>query len=119
MEAGKIFMEILDKAAPLKSKYLRKDHRKAKTHESRMKYKKQRNVCQSISWKLKKGCYENLDLKVITENRMFWATLKPLFSNKIKSTEYITLEKNGNIISSNKEVARISNKFFVNIVPST
>ena len=50
---------------------------------------------------------------------MFWATLKPLFSNKIKSTGYITLEKNANIISSNKEAARISNKFFVNIVPST
>lgn len=119
MGAEKIFMEILDKTAPLKNKYLRNDHRKAKTHESRMKYKKQRNVCESIRWKLKKICYENLDLKVITENKMFWATLKPLFSNKIKSTGYITLEKNGNIISSNKEAARISNKFFVNIVPST
>ena len=41
-------MEILDKTAPLKNKYLRNDHRKAKTHESRMKYKKQRNVCESI-----------------------------------------------------------------------
>ena len=71
MEAGKIFMEILDKAAPLKSKYLRKDHRKAKTHESRMKYKKQRNVCESICWKLKKICYENLVLKVITEIKCF------------------------------------------------
>ena len=35
-------------------------------------------------------------------------------SNKIKSTEYITLEENGKIIS----YGRIFNEFFVNLVPN-
>ena len=31
--------------------------------------------------------YENLDLKDITDSKKFWATAKPIFSDKIKSTE--------------------------------
>ena len=58
-----------------------------------------------------------MDLKDITDSKKFWATVKPLFSNRIKSTEYITLEENGKIISNDKELARIFNEFFVNIVP--
>ena len=57
-----------------------------------------------------------MDLKGITYTKKFCATVKPLFSNKIKSTEYITLEENGKIITNDKELARIFNKFFVNIV---
>ena len=75
-------------------------------------------MCVSITRKAKRSYYENLDLKDITDNKKFWATVKPLFSNKIKSTEYITLEENGKIISNDKELARIFNKFFVNIVPN-
>ena len=59
-----------------------------------------------------------MDLKDITDNKKFWATVKPLFSNKIKSTEYILLEENGKIIRNDKELARIFNEFFVNIVPN-
>ena len=136
----KIFMEILDKFAPLKKKYIRashskfvtKEHSKAivlrsklrnqflktKTQESKLKYNKQRNLCVSITRKAKRSYYENLDLKEITDSKKFWATVKPLFSNKIKSTEYITLEENGKVISNDKELARIFNEFFVNIVPN-
>ena len=42
----------------------------------------------------------------------------PLFPNKIKSTAYITLEENGEIISIGREIARIFDKFLVNIVPN-
>ena len=136
----KIFMEILDKFALLKKKYIRANHSKfvtkelskaimlrsklrnqfpkTKTQESKMKYNKQRNLCVSTTRKAKRSYYENLDLKSITDSKKFWATVKPLFSNKIKSTEYITLEENGKIITNDKELARIFNDFFVNIVPS-
>ena len=83
-----------------------------------MKYNKQRNLCVSITRKAKRSYYENLDLKDITESKKFQATVKPLSSNKIKSTEYITLEENGKIISNDKELARKFNKFFVNILPN-
>ena len=136
----KIFMEILDKFAPLKKKYIRANHSKfvtkelskaimlrsklrnqflkTKTQESKLKYNKQRNLCVSITRKAKRSYYENLDLKEITDTKKFWATVKPLFSNKIKSTEYITLEENGKVTSNDKELARIFNEFFVNIVPN-
>ena len=130
----KIFMEILDKFAPSKKKYIRANHSKfvtkklskaimlrsklrnqflkTRTQESKLKYNKQRNLCVSITRKAKRSYYENLDLKDITDSKKFWAKVKPLFSNKIKSTEYITLEENGKIISNDKELARIFNEFF-------
>ena len=133
-------MEILDKFAPLKKKYIRANHSKfvtkelskaimlklklrnqflkTKTQEPRMKHNKQRILCVSITRKAKRSYYENLDLKDITDSKKFWATVKPLFSNKIKSTEYITLEENGKIISNDKELAKIFNEFFVNIFPN-
>ena len=101
----------------LRSK-LRNQFLKTKTQKSKLKYSKQRNLCVSITRKAKRSYYENLDLKDITDSKKFWATVKPLFSSKIKSTEYITLEENGKIISNDKELARIFNGFFVNIVPN-
>ena len=59
-----------------------------------MKYNKQKKLCVSITTKAKRSCYENLDLKDITDSKIFWATVKSLFFNKIKSTAYMTLEKN-------------------------
>ena len=53
-------------------------------------------------------------MKDITDSEKFWATVKPLFCNKIKST----LEENGKITSNDKELARMFNEFFVNIVPN-
>ena len=39
--------------------------------------------------KAKGNYYENLDLKEINDNKKFRATVKPLFSNKIKPAENI------------------------------
>ena len=46
------------------------------------------------------------------------ATVKPLFSNKIKSAENIYLDESGEIIRNEKEVANVFNKYFANIVPN-
>ena len=59
-----------------------------------------------------------MDLKDITDSKRLWATVKPLFSNKIKSTECITRESNGKIISNDKELARIFSEVFVKILPN-
>ena len=129
----KIFIEILDKFAPLQKKYIRANHSKfvtkelskaimlrsklrnqflkPKSQEPKMKYNKQRNLCVSITIKAKRSYYENLDLKDITNSKKFWAKVKSLFSSKIKSTEYITLEENGKIISNDKELAILLTNF--------
>ena len=83
-----------------------------------MKCNKERNLCVSITRKAKRIYYENWNMKDITDSKKFWVTVKPLFSNKINSTEYITLEENGKVVSNNKELVGIFNKFLVNIVPN-
>ena len=75
-------------------------------------------VCVSISRRAKRSYYGNLDLKDITDNKNIGATVKPLFSNKIKSAEYITFEENGKFVNNDKEVGSIFNGFFLNIVPN-
>ena len=136
----KCFIELLNKVAPLKSKFLRANHSKfvtkdvskaimlrtklrnqflkKRTLEARIKYNKQRNICVSLVKKAKRNYYENLDLNDINDNKRFWATVKPLFSNKIKSADSIFLAESGEIIRNEVKVANVFNKYFVNMVPS-
>ena len=50
----------------------------------RASYKKQRSFCVSLLRNTKRNFYKNLDLKTITNNKSFWKTIKPLFSEKKK-----------------------------------
>lgn len=58
-----------------------------------MKHNKQRNICVSMRGKATKSYYENLDLKDITDSKKFWATVKPLFPNKINLGVHYFREK--------------------------
>ena len=139
IELKAIFMELLNKVAPQKTKYLRANYSKFMTKElskaimlrtklrnqflktrtsAKLKYNKQRNLCVSLLRKTKRNYYENLNLNDISDNKKFWTTVKPLFCNKIKSVENITLDKNGKLVRNEQEVANIFNDFFVNIVPN-
>ena len=51
-------------------------------------------------------------------NKKFGATVKPLFSNKIKLAEKIVLSENETLTKDEEEVANTFNDFFVNIVPN-
>ena len=133
-------IELLNKVAPLKTKFLRANHSKfvtkdlskaimlrtklrnqflkKRTLEAKIKYNKQRNICVSLVKKSKRNYYENLDLNDINDNKKFWATVKPLFSNKIKSADNIFLDESGEVIRNEVKVANFFNKYFVNMVPS-
>ena len=63
----------------------------------------------------KKSYYAQLDPKVVSDNKRFWKTVKPLFSNKIQSSSFITLLENGVVESDEGKVAEILNNYFVNI----
>ena len=97
---------------------LRNKFLKQKTTETRSAYNKQRNICVSILRKAKRSYFENLDIKNLSDNRKFWGTVKPLFSNKVRSNDYITLNKNDLLIRNEYKIANIFNTFFVNIVPN-
>ena len=123
------FLNVLNKFAPLKKKYLRANHSrfvnkelnkaviqrsrlryeylKDKTRVARIAYKKQRNVCVSILRKCKKYYYENLDTKNATVNIKFWGTVKLLFSNKVRSNTYITLNEDKKLIKNEYQIDNI------------
>ena len=65
----------------------------------------------------KQKYYESLDISKITDNKTFWKTISPLFSNKSYSTNSrITLLENGDILSEEAKVADTFNEFFSNVV---
>ena len=102
--------EIMNRSR-LKNRFL-----KHNTEENKMAYNKQRNFCTSLLRKEKKHYFENLDTSKITDNKMFWKTIKPMFSKKCVQKESITLVNNDEIVSDSLAVAELFNKFFANIV---
>ena len=134
-----IFMDTLDKHAPMKKKTVRGNQApfmsqglsKAIMHRSKLKnrynkdptednkilFHKQRNHCVKLLRKEKRRYYNNLDLNIIQDNKRFWQNIKPLFSDKHKESQRsIVIVENGVIISDNKEVAEKLNTFFIESV---
>ena len=87
-----------------------------RTLENQVAYNKQRNYCTSLLQKEKRDYFENIDTLKISDNKMFWKTVKPVFSNKSVNRESITLVKANKVLSENLEVAETFNAFFSNIV---
>ena len=85
------FMNKLLSRAHMKRTRLRNCYLKKRSEQNRLSYVKQRNYCVSLLRKTKKDYYANLNVKDIVDNKQFWRTVKPLFSDKTKSNEKITL----------------------------
>ena len=66
--------------------------------------------------KVKKNYFANIDTKSIIDNKKFWKTLKPMFSDKNISADKINLAENDLLMSSNTEVSETFNNYFINIV---
>ena len=68
--------------------------------------------------KSKKGYFENLNEKNITDNKHFWKTVKPFLTKKIHLRERINLtEEESNFLLTNcEEIAKELNNFFANAV---
>ena len=133
-----LVLKFFNTHAPLKQRYvrandcpfmtneLRKEHMKRsrlrnkflreKSEESARDYKKQRNKCVSLLKKVKKTYFKNLNPSAICDNKKFWKTVKPLFTEKTTSTNNITLVENNEIISDDNVAAEIFNDFFSNAV---
>ena len=104
------FLNPLNSFAPVKKKYLRANHSKF--------VNKELSKAMMLRTKAKRSYFENLDIKNLSDNRKFWGTVKPPFSNKVRSNDYITLNENDLLIQNEYKIANIFNTFFVNIVPN-
>ena len=122
-EFNEIFLEVLDKHAPRKQKYVRANnsnfitkafrkgimHRsrlcneflRERTHESKIDYNKQGNICVSLLRKTKRDYFTNLDRKIMKDSRKLWKTVNPLFSERSYSKESISLINKDDLITKN------------------
>ena len=49
----------------------------------------------------------------LSENKKFWETVKPYFSNKRLNSNKMLLKEKGKLISDEKQLASIMNKFSI------
>ena len=132
-----VFLKELNKHAPLKKTFLRynnnpfmtKDLRKQimvqfklrnifnknRNYKDWCKSKRQRNLCLNLLRKTKKSFYKTLDVKQVSDNKVFWKKVKPSFSDKGVNCSKITLVEKNSIIVDEKKIANIMNNHFINI----
>ena len=129
-----LFIELLNKHVPLKEKFIRANNSpfmnktlskafmtRSRLHTKFLKnpisaneltYKSFRNFCTRLVRKEKKAFYSNLDPKLLTDNKKFWKTVKPLFSEKYFISKKISLLEGDKVITVDTEVAETMNSFF-------
>ena len=137
-ELNEIFLKVLDKHALRKQKYIRANNSnyiikalrkeimnrsrlrnkflRERTNESKIAYSKQRNICVSLLRKTKRDYFANLDTKIMKDNRKFWKTVNPLFSEKSHRKESISLINKDGLITKNEDLTKAFNIFFSSIV---
>ena len=99
-------MDVVNKHAPLKRKFIRANHAKYmdkeliqaimkrsklqnvylkhRSEENRLALKKQRNFFVTLLRKKKADYFKSLDLNLVRDNKMFWKTNSPYFVNNPK-----------------------------------
>ena len=110
----KVLRKAIMKRSELKTKYYK--HRRA---EDLVKFKKHKNFCSRLYKKERKKYYESLDLKSISDNKKFWSTVKPFLSDKSGCSSRINLiDELGEVISEDREIAETFSAFFRDAVKS-
>ena len=61
--------------------------------------------------KTKKPYYENLDERKVSDNKLFWKTVKLSLSEQLNARE--SLSKNGKIVGAEKLTAEVVNNFLL------
>ena len=130
-------LSVLDKHATIKRKYIRANNSafmtkqlkvaimqrsklsqkflKGRTNDSKYVCNRQRNLCVSLLQKTKMDYFKQVNNKVISDNKKFWQTISPLFSEKAFRKETIILKDSNRTITNNHELAETFNTFFSNI----
>ena len=110
------FMNKSLSRAHMKRTRLSNCYLKKRFEQNRLSYVKQRNYCVSVLRKTKKDHYANFNVKDIVDNKQFWRTSKPLFSDKTISNEKITLVEDETVTTQDEQNAELLNLFFSSAV---
>ena len=134
-----IFLKVLNKHVPIKTKYLRANqssfvtkklskaimlksklrnqYLKCKSKEARARYKIQRNLCVTLLRKAERDNYEYLELGKVNDSKKIWNTVKPVSGNNVTTRNSVTLIETEKVVASEIELAKIFSKYLVDIVP--
>ena len=66
----------------MKTSRLRNNFLRNRTEGNKILYNKPRNYSVFLLQNSKTGYYENLNMKNVTDNKLFWKSVKPLLSDK-------------------------------------
>ena len=97
----------------LENKYL-----KTKLFSDKDMFKKQRNYYNRLYKRKRKRFYKNIDLKNITDNKKFWGTMEPFFTDKETSRNSISLIEGSKIIVEDMEITETLNTYLKYAVSS-
>ena len=74
-------------------------------------------MCKVIIQQKKRQYFENLNLSSITDNKLFWKTVSPFFTEKNGSkNNKITLVEGGTVLTDDAKIAETFTSLFGNIV---
>ena len=107
-------LKIMEKSKT-RNKYL-----KWPSRENYVSYKKSKNKCNSLTKKAEKIFFKEATKDGIMSNKKFWSTVKPFLTNKGGiSNDFISVEKDGDLISNEKEIVELFNQNYINIVENS
>ena len=78
-------------------------------------YKEQRNFCLKLLRQTKEKYFNNINVKKVSDNKNFWKSDKPFFSNKGLNSNNILLVEENEIVNDDGKIATIMNRYFTNI----
>ena len=74
------------------------------------------NVCVSLVGKAKLDYHNKINRKKVSDNKTFWKTVKPFFTDKEVNHDRILLVEEDDSISDNDKISGKLNNFFAHIV---
>ena len=106
------FMNKGARKAIMNRTYLLNRFRKENSFINKLAYKRQRNFGAKLVKKTKRNFYNNLNVNKITNNKSFWKTIKPNFTDKTLKGEKISLAENDTTFSAENKVPEIFQSYF-------
>ena len=94
---------------------LKNIYNKTRIPENWDNYRKQPNFCVDLLRRTKRSYFQQINIKDNSDNKTFWYTIKPFFSNKGLISYKLILLENVKVISEEPLLARTINEYFTNI----
>ena len=104
--------------AIMKRSWLRNKFLQNKNEINRNNYEVQRNYCKKLLKTTKKQYFNNLNTSKVTDNRTFWKTVVPLFTNKPSRSVKIILKEGNKNITNDSELCEVLTRIFQTLWPA-